>query len=462
MKSETAMNTKSPITNAAGTQPVEKRPDRTPVGRVVAASLAAGGLAALLLVMVVFPGAPEHVITGSLLLAFGFGWAMLAVLSGRLTSQPQCWGTVPAAVMGTLGLALLVFAPRDAALTVLNWVWPPVMLALVAWSAVKMFAALKGRGRWLIAPVLAVLAAASIGAVTSNIADTKTRQSYPAPGKLVSVGDHRLHLDCRGQGSPTVVLFNGLGEFSGSWTRVTDQLTGTTRVCAYDRAGQGWSEDATSVQDGVAAAEELQLLLAQAREQGPYVLAGHSIGGTYAMSFAAKYPGQVSGMVLLDSSSPEQMTSIPSYPGQYAVMLRGLAMGPTLARIGMGPLFSSGSHLPAPAADQVQALTSTARAARNARDEIAMIPEVFRQAESLTTLNGAALAVLTASESSLGTAGWDAAQDKLAALSCNSLHRNIDSTHPGLIEDEHGAEESSRAIADVVAAARTGTPLSAR
>ncbi|CAN7350718.1 alpha/beta fold hydrolase [Arthrobacter sp. LjRoot14] len=456
------MNTKSPTTNAAGAQPAETRPDGTPVGRVVAASLTAGGVAALLLVLVVVPGAPEHVITGSLLLAFGFGWAMLAVLTSRLTSRPQRWSTVPAAVMGTMCLALLVFAPRDAALTVLNWVWPPVMLALVAWSAVKMLAALKGRGRWFIAPVLAVLAAASIGAVTSNIADTNARQSYPATGKLVSVGDHQLHLDCRGQGSPTVVLFNGLGEFSGSWARVTDQLAGTTRVCAYDRAGQGWSEDATSVQDGVTAAEELQLLLAQAGEQGPYVLAGHSIGGTYAMSFAAKYPEQVSGMVLLDSSSPQQMTAIPSYPGQYAAMLRGLAMGPTLARIGLGPLFSSGSHLPAPAADGVQALTSTARAARNARDVIAMIPEVFQQAQALTTLNGAPLAVLTASESSLGIAGWDAAQDKLAALSFNCMHRDVESTHAGLIEEVHGAEESSHAITDVVTAVRTGTPLSAR
>lgn len=456
------MNTKSPINPAGSLPAAQKRPDRTSVGRVVAASLAAGGIAALILVLVVVPGAPEHVITGSLLLAFGFGWAMLAVLSGRLTSQPQRWGTVQAAVMGTMGLALLVFAPRDAALTVLNWVWPPVMLVLVAWSAVKMPAALKGRGRWLIAPVLAVLAVASIGAVTANVADINTRQSYPAPRKMVSVGDHRLHLDCRGQGTPTVVLFNGLGEFSGSWARVTDQLTGTTRVCAYDRAGQGWSDDAATSQDGVAAAEDLHRLLVQAVEGGPYVLAGHSIGGTYAMSFAAQYPAQVAGMVLLDSSSPEQMTAIPSYPGQYAVMLRGLAMGPTLARLGAGPLFSSGSALPAPAADQVQALTSTARAARNARDEIAMIPEVFRQAQSLTTLNGAPLAVLTASESSLGIAGWDAAQDKLAALSSNRMHRDIESTHAGLVEEAQGAEESSRAISEVVTAVRTGTPLSGR
>ena len=57
------------------------------------------------------------------------------------------------------------------------------------------------------------------------------------------MGDHRLHLDCRGEGSPTVVLFNGLGEISASWAWITDGTSPTTRVCAYDRAGQAWSDD---------------------------------------------------------------------------------------------------------------------------------------------------------------------------------------------------------------------------
>ena len=79
------------------------------------------------------------------------------------------------------------------------------------------------------------------------------------------------------------------------------------------------------------AAEDLHLLLAAAGEEGPYVLVGHSTGGTYALTYAAQYPEQVAGMVLLDSSSPEQLTSIPNYAGQYAVMRRGLALLPTVA-----------------------------------------------------------------------------------------------------------------------------------
>ena len=186
-------------------------------------------------------------------------------------------------------------------------------------------------------------------------------------------------------------------------------------------------------------------------------MVGHSIGGTYAMTYAARYPEQVAGLVLLDSSSPEQFTRIPAYPGQYAVMRRGLALLPTLDRLGIARLFPS-SHLPAAAAAEVNALTSTARAARNGRDELSVIPEVFTQAQALTTLHDRPLAVLTASEN-LTTDGWLGAQDELAGLSTDAFHRIVRATHAGLLEDAHPAAESVRAISEVVSSVRTGRPL---
>jgi hypothetical protein len=120
------------------------------------------------------------------------------------------------------------------------------------------------------------------------------------------------------------------------------------------------------------------------------------------------------------------------------------------------------SHLPAADAEKVIALTSTAQAARNQRDEVSVIPEVFAQAQALTTLDDRPLAVLTASENSVGIDGWAGAQDQLAALSTNSIHRTVDSSHTGLLEDTGPAAESVRAITEVITSVRTGTPLGTR
>ncbi|MEO7943356.1 MAG: hypothetical protein ABIR34_08145 [Marmoricola sp.] len=109
---------------------------------------------------------------------------------------------------------------------------------------------------------------------------------------------------------------------------------------------------------------------------------------------------------------------------------RGLALLPTLARLGVSRL-APAPHLPAP----VQALTSTAKSARNGREEISVAPDVFAQAQALTTLGNRPLAMLTTSES-LNGAGWAGAQDQLAALSNKCVHRTVDSTHAGLIEDQ--------------------------
>jgi pimeloyl-ACP methyl ester carboxylesterase len=256
------------------------------------------------------------------------------------------------------------------------------------------------------------------------------------------------------------VLSNGLGGVSAGWARISAPLAATTRVCAYDRAGQGWSDDAASPRDGVESAEELHALLAAAGEQGPYVLVGHSTGGTYAMTFAARYPEQVAGMVLLDSSSPEQFTRMPAFEGQYAIIMRRVyALLPTLSRLGLGQLAPATSTLPAADAAKVTAITSTPRYYRNQRDEISVIPEVFTQAQVLTTLGDRPLAVLTASENSMGNEGWAGAQDQLATLSSSSIHRTVDSSHEGLLEDVRPAAESVHAITEVISSVRAGTPL---
>jgi pimeloyl-ACP methyl ester carboxylesterase len=435
---------------------------RGPIARIVAASLATGLLVALAVTLFAVPGAPEHVIAGWGLVGLALGWTMLAVLSARLTDQPQRWAAVPAVAAGVTGIALLLVAPGDGALTTAGWIWPPVLFALTAWSARQARRSLHTRARtWLLYPVLVLLAVTAVGGGYQTVRTAHDRGTYAMPGQSYDVGGYRLHLNCVGAGGPTVVLENGLSESSPFWSRVGPMVSATTRVCAYDRAGQGWSGDAPYPPDGLRSAADLHTLLDRAGEHGPFVLAGHSTGGTYAMAYAARYPAQVAGLVLLDSSSPYQITALPGFPREYAVMRRVIALLPSLTRTGIAQLApsSSWSHLPEPAAAQVRAFAADARGPRSTRDEQSVLPVVFRQAQALTSLGGKPLVVVTASDNARSVRGWSAAQDRLATLSANSSHRVADATHVGLLDDQTAAAVSARAIDDAVRSARTGAPL---
>jgi len=435
---------------------------RVPVARVVAASLTVGALAALVLTVVVFAGGPEYRITGAALVAFGAGWALLAALSRRFTTQPQDWARVPAVVMAASGLGLWASAPGDAGLSALGWVWAPVALALAVWMFAQVRRRLSGRSRWLLYPVVVAVGLAAVGAGFQDVATVRDQHRWAAPGTTYDVDGHRLHLDCHGTGGPTVVLENGLSEMSASWARIAPAVSRETRVCTHDRAGQGWSDEASHPLDGRETARELHRLLAVAGEHGPFVMVGHSTGGTYALSYAHRYPDQVAGLVLLDSSSPFQRTAIPSFSRQYAVTRRAIALLPSLSRLGLGRLVPGRSSLPAPAADQVASFGAGTRGLRNVRDEQSVLLDVFAQAQALTSLHGKPLVVLTASENLTETPGWGAAQDRLAGLSTNSSHRLARATHVDLLQDSHDAATSVDAVTDVVDAVRAGAPVATR
>lgn len=130
---------------------------------------------------------------------------------------------------------------------------------------------------------------------------------YTAPGELVNIGTTRLHVDCRGEGTPTVIIDTGLGESALEWLPVRQRVSHYTRVCLYDRAGYGWSEFGELPRSSSRIANELYLLLRQAGIDGRLVLVGHSYGGMNMQLFARRYPYLIAGMVLVDSSSPDQI-----------------------------------------------------------------------------------------------------------------------------------------------------------
>ena len=118
--------------------------------------------------------------------------------------------------------------------------------------------------------------------------------------KGVDVGTHRLHIRCTGKGRPAVVIDTGLGDPAERWYEMQARISEHTRVCVYDRAGYGTSEPGPTPRTSERAADEWRQLLQAAGVRGPYVLVGHSLGGINAQVFAARYPDQVAGLVLLD------------------------------------------------------------------------------------------------------------------------------------------------------------------
>jgi pimeloyl-ACP methyl ester carboxylesterase len=423
-----------------------------------------GGLIlALVMTLLVFGGATEPVISGVALLAFALGWAMLAWLSSRRTDQPQRWAYVPATFMGVLGLAHLVFRPSDGVLRAFGWVWPIAAAGLAIWMIIQSHRSLHNWSRrGIIYPVLAVLLLAALGGGYETIREAQDEATYAMPGQLFDVGGHKLHISCTGSGSPTVVLEAGLGEpavMMSGW--IQPGVAADTRVCVYDRAGKGWSEPAESPRDGIAIATDLHALLDRAQIGGPYVLAGHSSGGVYVQVFAARYPDEVAGVVLLDSQPPDAIANLPGYDGEYNYGLRrATALFPSVARLGvMRLIYSSASPgLPPEARAEERASWSTAGHNRSLRDEVVGLEAALTQAQALTSLGDKPLIVLTAVEDA--HEGWLPLQEKMVGLSTNSVQRVIqDATHGSLIEDRADSAISIQAILDVVEAVRSGEPL---
>jgi pimeloyl-ACP methyl ester carboxylesterase len=139
----------------------------------------------------------------------------------------------------------------------------------------------------------------------------RDRRAHPMPGQLIDVGGYKLHIDCAGQGTPTVILDSGLGDSYISWQKVQPRISQFTRVCSYDRAGLGYSDSTSRPRTSKVMAEELHALLRNSGVTGPIVLVGHSLGGYNVRLYASLYRDDVAGMILVDASHPDQTKRFP-------------------------------------------------------------------------------------------------------------------------------------------------------
>ena len=181
---------------------------------------------------------------------------------------------------------------------------------------------------WLLMPtfapraILAVALVLFIGDVVlaqvkpaSAVAEDPRILPYVEPGQLVDIGGRRINLHCTGAGSPTVILMSGLASWSPVWYKTQPAIAKKTRVCAHDRAGYGFSDPGPRPQILSDTVDDLHAALKAGSIPGPYVLVGHSLGGVEARLYAQRWPEEVVGMVLVDTSPAAEGLINEDHPG---------------------------------------------------------------------------------------------------------------------------------------------------
>lgn len=322
------------------------------------------------------------------------------------------------------------------------------------------------RGLMWIGIVLVALVLLGVGYQTIST-QMYIRSGQPR-GQLYTVNSHQMHLVCAGEGIPTVILLAGGGADSLWWHRIQRQLAAHTRVCAYDRPSHGWSEPTSEPRDALTIVSELRALLQTAGVQAPYVMAGHSFGALWARIYAAQYPDEVVGVVLVDSTFliPSEYDNQSEFDAWKRAndalkVLEWIAYRTGLVRLTAPGDFQKSGY-PQEIVGDLTALRSPNRVFdADYAEQIATRKEFTQASAAAENLGDLPLAVLWASESATAQDFFRAQRDQIATFSTNSSTRVIEGAdHGAILGNERYAQQVSNAILAVMKAAQTGERLS--
>jgi pimeloyl-ACP methyl ester carboxylesterase len=293
-------------------------------------------------------------------------------------------------------------------------------------------------GKLLLGLIPLTLGLAAAGAIYEAVASTRDADRYPPPGQLIDVGGYRVHVLCMGQGSPTVLLDAWAGGWTTEWQPVQPALAQKTRVCAWDRAGSGWSDLGPHNHSPRAYAAELSALVRAAHIDGPYVLVAASYGGRVARLFTNEHPDDVRGVVFVDAVhedafseqdiANQQQESTQVAIGNWVLSRLGIGrlLGPELSVFVDGPVAytipESTRQLISVISLRPKNLEGNSRLGEHHRDD----DDVLRAAGSL---GDRPVVVLTSTAFLERLERWSEAQGKLAALSSRGEQQILEGSH---------------------------------
>lgn len=313
--------------------------------------------------------------------------------------------------------------------------------------------------------IILLLILAIAGTVYQTAATEADRRNFLPPGVLVNVDGYKMHIHCMGEGSPTILLDHVGGGSSVDWALIQPKLAEHTRVCAYDRAGFGWSDFSPAPRTLEQQVHELRQLLRGANEQGPYLLVGHSYGARVSRVYAATYPDEVTGMVLMDAGilydDPRYPPELHSQAESEDQMLRAARwLAPFgLTRL-MQPLMQPPTFdLPEEARRVNASFAASSRFFQSVLAQSDSMQIVLEEEHAITSLGDIPLLVLTANEPDDAIRSvWSQANIEMAFLSTNGSYTIVDgATHMSLAYRESDAQVCTAGILDVLNAARTAT-----